>query len=166
MGKEDLTQEYLKSILYYNEDTGNFTWLDTKNARQRGCVGWFAGGKASDYIRIGVNGKSHMAHRLAWLYVTGSWPEDEIDHINNVGEDNRFSNLRCCSHAENMRNFKTYSNNLLGVKGVRKRGNRYEARIQVEGKPSFLGSFKTIEEAEQVIRLAREEHHGEFCNHG
>lgn len=87
-----LTQEVLKSLLYYDPETGIFVWLVT---RQRSPAGKEAGGyDEKGYRRICVNGTKVRAHRLAWLYMTGEWPEDQLDHINGLKDDNRFVNLR------------------------------------------------------------------------
>ena len=101
-----MTQEKLKSLLDYNPETGVFTWkrrTDIENLRIRN--GWnskYAGRQAGSkvktphlpYIRIA----GYLAHRLAWLYMTGEWPEEgkEIDHINGDASDNRFCNLKAC----------------------------------------------------------------------
>lgn len=76
---KQLTSETLKELLHYNPETGIFTWA--KNAGQRAQVGRIAGSRTpSGYIKISLSRKLYAAHRLAWLYMTGSWPENEIDH--------------------------------------------------------------------------------------
>ena len=88
-----ITQKHLKEILDYNTETGIWTWR--VNQARRIKIGQRAGTIISDGHRhIGISGKFYKAHRLAWLYMTGEFPKDEIDHINGVPDDNRWCNLR------------------------------------------------------------------------
>src|SRR6202035_4009666 len=98
-----LTAERLREFIHYDPLTGVFTWLVLPVCRGprfvgRGPnqvrVGGIAGcvSKSNGYRRIKIGGHPYCAHRLAWLYMTGTWPKDEIDHINRVRSDNRFCN--------------------------------------------------------------------------
>ena len=88
-----LTQSELKSLLHYDPETGLFTWIAPLSNRVQ--VGDVCSTVAPiGYILIGVRGQKLYAHRLAWLYMTGEWPENQIDHINCVKTDNRWANLR------------------------------------------------------------------------
>lgn len=96
-----------------------------------------------------------MAHRVAWLLHFGFWPDQELDHINGIKDDNRISNLREVTHAENMQNrTKAMRSSSTGVLGVKPFRNGYIARIQRFGKRQHLGVFKTIEEASSAYRAA------------
>jgi len=97
-----LTQSQLKEILTYNPDTGIFTWLVASNGRIR--VGDIAGTTDNGYVRIMIERTKYRAHRLAWLYVHGESPKEQIDHINHIRDDNRINNLRCVSCHENFKN--------------------------------------------------------------
>lgn len=103
-----------------------------------------------------------LVHRLAWLLMTGDWPKNEIDHINGIRLDNRWSNLRQCSNEENARNCKLYKNNKTGFKGVRKtKTGRFSARIGARGSIS-LGTFDTPEQASEAYVKAALSLHGNF----
>jgi len=161
-----ITQEELKEILNYNPDTGIFTWIKSDR------YGWV--GKSPKmrtgrrYIEILAKGKLYKAHRLAWLYVYGEFPQNELDHINNNTEDNRISNLREATRFENTRNTRTPSTNKSGYKGVyfNEVNNRWVAQISCNGIQYYLGSFCVKEQAAEAVRAKREELHKEFANHG
>ena len=99
----ELTQEYLKEQIHYNPETGIFTNAKTRNPRaKRGCVIGSDNGKG--YLSTQINKSRFYLHRLAFLYMTGSLPDDEVDHINHIRCDNRWCNLRLVSRSENRRN--------------------------------------------------------------
>ena len=130
----------LKHKLNYNPDTGLFTW---RNPQQKRFVGKVAGCNSLGYTRIKLDGKSYMAHRLAWLYMTGEWPELEVDHINRDKSDNRWCNLRQVHRAENMRNAGNYATCKSGVSGVcfHKAVSKWYAQISDDGKRKYLGVY-------------------------
>lgn len=156
-----LSVEELKRVLSYDPDTGKFHWL--VSLTRSVAVGDVAGGPSSDgYLRIGLHGVRYMAHRLAWFYMMGRWPADDIDHINGSKTDNRFANLREATrrmNAENQRRARKDSSvGLLGV-GWHKRDKHFRAQIQVRGKHVFLGYFPTAEEAHQAYLAAKRKYH-------
>jgi hypothetical protein len=160
-----LNQTELKINLSYDPATGIFTWL--KNIKTTGVsAGDIAGTCSQGYQVIKVNGTQYRAHRLAWLYVTGEMPEQQIDHINNHRSDNRFSNLRLASHSENMMNTSKFKNNTSGYKGVswHKQAEKWQAKIQANGKRLSLGVFDTAIEAFNAYSKKSVELHGEFSN--
>jgi hypothetical protein len=158
-----LTAERLRELMDYDPETGVFTRRVHAGARGRGRAGDVAGSvDDKGYIRIVVDGRRRLAHRLAWLYVTGEWPAEQIDHISGVRDDNRMCNLREATHAENCRNAKRRSGR-TGFKGVVPRGNRYIARIKKGGRCIHLGTFETPEAAHAAYRLGAVEHYGEFA---
>jgi hypothetical protein len=166
-----LTQNELKALLDYNPETGAFIWRDfpfpSGKARRRhgkGSVGSIAGSTdISGYREIRINYKMYKAHRLAWFYVYGAWPEGEIDHANGDPSDNRIANLRTATRAQQNANTKMRRTNKVGLKGVCAYGTRYVAYIGVGGgKTKYLGSFATAERAHEAYLSAANEIYGEF----
>jgi len=99
-----ITQDKLKEILDYNQHTGLFTWKKIKKYSNR-SVGDIAGSLSLGYVVIGIDKKIYKAHRLAWLYVYGEFPKEQLDHINGNKEDNRICNLREANQSQNNFNF-------------------------------------------------------------
>ena len=169
-----LTQDILKELLDYSFESGVFTWK-TRDERhfnlERDCKAWnnrFSGKIASGfdgrgYETISILHKAYKSHRLAWLYVHGRLPDDEIDHINGNILDNRIANLREVDRAGNNRNLKLNKRNKTGKMGVRfdSRRNRWYARIGEK----HLGSFKLKEDAISA-REEAEIHYNYHENHG
>jgi len=139
-----LTQEYLKSILSYNHETGHLTWINPPR-RLPYLLNTIAGckRKKDGYMVMTINNKQHSIHRIIWLYVYGEIPEKHIDHINHDRSDNRIENLRKATKSENQRNRSTNKNNSTGSTGVYKRKCGYEATITVNSKLIYLGLYKT-----------------------
>lgn len=162
--RRDLTAERLRELLVYNPDTGIFT---RRVDRKRYKAGTVIGRPGRGYWLIDVDGITHVAHRLAWLYVHGEWPS-ELDHINRNGLDNRLSNLRVATSGENQRNIGLRSDNKSGYKGVHfhKKSGRWRAQIWVAGKGYTLGLQDTAEEAFRVRCAALPKYHGEFACDG
>lgn len=165
-----LTTERLKYLLHYDPETGIFTWLMKPAPRSnRIKPGYIAGCKNdAGYILINIDGYSYRAHRLAWFYVHGVWPEQKIDHINNIKNDNRMVNLREASNSENGWNVGMPSTNTSGIKGVcwDKKNNKWIAQCWVSGKLYKIGRFASIDAAAIAVSQFRERNHGEFHNHG
>jgi hypothetical protein len=161
----ELTQNYLKEQLHYNPTTGEFNWIEKKQGRPLNGI---AGTMDKDGYRcIRINGKSYKAHRLAFLYMTGNFPPEQIDHLNHRRDDNSFINLRHASHKENQRNASMSSNNKSGFTGVSwyKRDKRWVAKIDINGKRKHLGCFKDLDEAITCRKNANVEF-GYHTNHG
>lgn len=165
--KEDITVEKLKEMLGYDCDTGIFTRLKQDNGRKR-FVGKPAGTKTPyGHLVIRIDGGRCMAHRLAWLYVYGVFPKGNIDHINGDPSDNRISNLRDVSQAENLKNQRMRGDNTSGVLGVcwDKSRNKWKAQINVDGKNKGLGRYDSKDDAikarmEADVKYRYHENHG------
>lgn len=141
-----ITQERLKQLLMYEPDTGVFTWRVDHRKYQAGHVAGRDNG--TGYLVVWISPRLYQAHRLAWLYMNGSWPTASIDHINGKKSDNRILNLRDVSHAQNMSNLKRARvDNKLGVMGVHQVRNKFVAQIQTNGVTKRIGRFNTPEEA-------------------
>jgi hypothetical protein len=155
-----ITQEELKESLDYNPETGLFTWKI--KPRLRSEAGDIAGTYALGYISICYRQKFYRAHRLAWLYIYGEWPENQIDHINRIRDDNRICNLRLSTNSENGQNkIKANKNNSSGLLGVfiDKRDNRIYSKITIGKKIIHLGCFKSKEKAHEAYVKAKKELH-------
>ncbi len=156
------TAEFVRQILHYDPETGIFTWRI--NRAPRGKKGTIAGTVAPDDRRfIGIYQRSFRSSRLAWLYMTGEWPENEIDHENGKPADDRWRNLRKATHLENMRNTKRRAHSKQPYKGICKHNNGWCARITVNWKQIHLGYFHTPEEAYACYVQATKTYHKNFA---
>jgi hypothetical protein len=171
-----ISQDYLKSILNYDEDTGLFTWkirpidhFKTKrsfsiwNVKNSGKIaGWI---DEYGYRRISIDGRNYRAHRLAYLYVYGLNPK-EIDHIDVHGSksDNRIKNLRAATSAQNRQNRGIRRDNKYGIKGIsfHKKIGKWYAEIQSNNERFYLGCFASKDEAIKAYNEAIQQHHKEF----
>ena len=157
-----LTVNYdrLLELLDYNPETGVFKW---KIAISRGIkVGQIAGVLSPQgYIRIGIGGTQHYAHRLAWFYVYKEWIT-QLDHIDRDRSNNAIANLRPATASQNQGNRTV--DNITGFKGVTRKGNRYIAQITINYQTTYLGSFDTPEQAAEEYKKAALAHFGEFTN--
>ena len=113
-------------------------------------------------MRVMVDGRQWLAHRLAWLYVHGEWP-DQIDHVNGIKTDNRISNLRNVCARVNMENVRgpKANNRSSGVLGVTwwERGKKWKAQINMRGRNRHLGYTDTIEDAQRLYLDAKRRLH-------
>lgn len=149
MAKADLSAERLRELLSYSPETGAFAWRVA--ASPRVSCGKPAGRQNKrGYIVITVDGKARYAHRLAWLYETGEWPKQQVDHINGNKSDNRLCNLRDISPAGNTQNqTRPQRGSTTGLLGVSKAKDRkkFRACIKVSSGTVCIGSFETAETA-------------------
>jgi hypothetical protein len=145
-----ITQDELKQRLHYDPGTGIFTWLTGRRRGKR------AGGLGSNtrghrywviQIKPGKNASKTAASHIAYCYMTGEWPPEEMDHINRIAIDDRWQNLRPVTRAENEWNKDKYRNNKSGVKGVYFRDGKWIAGVRRNGIRQIVGRFTTIEEA-------------------
>ena len=155
-----IDRDALKTILDYDLNTGVFVWREKISSKV--IVGRRAGCKSkAGYILIRIHGVLYLAHRLAWLYVYGDWPEKHIDHKNKDRGDNRICNLRLCNDAENGQNCKLSKKNTSGKTGVcfNKRTGKWFAQIFVNRKRIGLGSYDSFDLAVKARAEAKSKFH-------
>lgn len=163
-----LTASFVRSILSYDPETGLFRWQrrtdvpaqwNTRYAGKLTTTSTYPNG----YARLILNDHHYLAHRVAWLYMTGEWPSMGLDHINGQRLDNRWSNLRLATHSENLANKKKF-NGRSQFKGVSQssNGQRWCAFIG-RGVGKYLGTFDTEEAAHAAYREAALRLYGEFA---
>ena len=163
--KCNLSAERLRQLFSYDPETGVFIRVANSGARYRNRkIGQIAGWKdARGYVVFRVENSKYMAHRLAWLYMTGHWPKQFIDHINGMKSDNRFANLREADdfiNAQNIRQANRASQSgLLGASFKPEMKKPWAAQIQVNGRMKRLGFYDTAEEAHAAYLKAKRQLH-------
>lgn len=161
----NLTSARLRELLIYDPLTGVFTYRISRRGGVR--AGAVAGcPNAKGYIVIKIDMVLYYAHRLAWLYVHGVWPPDQIDHKDTVCHHNWIANLRLATGFQNYANRRRYRNNKSGFKGVYQRHGRWQARIIKDGNHRHIGIFDTPEEAHAAYVAKAEDLFGEYANAG
>jgi HNH endonuclease/AP2 domain len=155
-----MAQDDLAERVAYDPATGVFRW---KASKYRSRIGTVAGRRhLSGHISIEVNGKTYYAHRIAWLFMTGQWPKDEIDHIDGDPSNNRFDNLREATHAQNLANRRNRRPGLKGASFDKKLG-KWQSYIHPQGRKQSLGYFNTAEEAHAAYVAKAKEVFGDFA---
>lgn len=156
---------YVRKLLDYNPETGMLSWRVSRGrARagdEAGCI------HHEGYRKIMIGGRAYLAHRLAFLVMTGRWPHDQLDHINGARSDNRWKNLRETDAQGNSRNQRVFRNNTSGHMGVNwsKRARKWKSYINLDGRQKHLGCFDDLAEA-VTARKAAEHKYGFHPNHG
>jgi hypothetical protein len=156
-----LTQDRLRELLHYDPETG--IWRNLITRSPRALAGSIAGYiNIRGYRIIRAEGRLYRSARLAHLYMTGVWPPAEMDHKEGVRDDDRWSQLRPATRAQNTANPHPKQRPL--PKGVYANGNRFQAQIRINGSnPRRLGTYRTSEEAAAAYRGASIVVHGEFA---
>lgn len=158
----ELTQERLQQVVYYDPETGiMYRYLKSIEDRPIGSD------HGEGYLRARVDGKRYLIHRLAFLYMTGRWPNNQIDHIDGNRLNNKWANLREASNQNNSKNQRIPSSNTSNTIGVYWHGRekKWRAQIVVNGHLKYLGSFQDLEEAVKSRKEA-EEKYSFHKNHG
>ena len=154
-----ITVERLKEVLTYNPETGDF--IRNYSVKGHGIDEVVGSRKEDGHVVICIDYQMYKAHRLAWLYMTGEWPKDDVDHKDRNRGNNRWINLREATRSQNMAN-KIQEPGASGIVGVHKHGRGWRAKIKVKGKVTYLGTFDTIAEAETAYKQARIIHFGTY----
>jgi len=155
----NITADEARELLHYEPETGVFTRrVKTSSRAKAGSAAGTVNGRG--YLRIRLTAKQYLAHRLAWLIMTGEFPPEQIDHINGVITDNRWCNLRSVTRQENNRNRAVRRDSASGIMGVRKHRptGPWVARITVDGRRINLGYFKDLADAIAARKLAEAKH--------
>lgn len=142
MKTRTLTAERLRELLVYDPETGVFTKSGTPVGTRT----------HQGYLEVWVDGVKHSAHRLAFLWMTGAWPRNVVDHINRIREDNRWFNLRDVTQAANSANRPPSKYGL--PRGVQRKGLRFQARLKSGSQEIYLGLYATPEEAHAAYLAA------------
>jgi hypothetical protein len=163
-----LTQDRLRDVLKYDQDTGKFRWKVSIQNRVK--VDALAGSPdRHGYTLIRVDGKRYTASRLAWFLMLGRWPEYDIDHKDGDPQNNSWGNLRLATTTQNLQNKRVQSNNKCGLKGIWKHiiagqdTGKWRARIKANGKHIHLGLFPCPAAAHMAYVVAADKYFGEFA---
>lgn len=162
--KQPISHARLLQLLSYDPDSGLFTRLKDFGKGRRYKAGEVAGclDKHEGYVRIKLDGRHYWAHRLAWFYVHGEWPQHDIDHKDQIRHHNWFSNLRAVTRAENLQNqIQATARSKSGVRGVFWDSARCKWRvcISVGNKNKDVGRYDHLHEAVQARADAVKRHH-------
>ena len=149
----------LRKRLGYDPETGDI--ISCRTGRKV-----FTNVQHSGYLKGYALGKTMTAHRVGMALLLGYWPEGEIDHINGNRSDNRASNLRVVTKSENQRNAKRRTDNTSGHAGVSKKGRRWIAYINKNGRRTYLGGFSNKDDAIAARKAAQKELGGFSDRHG
>lgn len=162
MKHPELTRRRLKELLDYDPETGSVTWRTNRVASRIGRPAGHVDGRG--YTDIVLDGRHHYAHRLAYLWMTGRWPEHCIDHRDGNPRNNSWDNIRPATVNQNCWNAGIARNNTSGVTGVwlDNRSGKWVAQICRYRQRYCLGSYDTIEEAAAVRRAATMKLFGEY----
>lgn len=153
----------VRELFHYDRETGDFYRL-VKTSKKT-MIGEIAGYDADGYRNIRIDGRAYRAHRLAWLWMTGEWPDPECDHINTVKNDNRWFNLRKATREQNAANRNANSTSWTGRKGVTwdKRNSKWMAKLEIDGRTVNLGRFSSIDDAAAAYADGAKKHFGDFA---
>lgn len=161
--EQQLTLSRVKELLTYDKASGLFTWI--KAISRRNKVGAIAGScRNGKYIIIGIDGNTYYAHRLAWLFVYGVWPQTQVEHRDQNPSNNSIRNLRLSTQSQNMANRKPWKRKHALPRGVtsNRSGTCFSAKITVNKQVIQLGSCSTADEAHELYVQASLKYHREF----
>lgn len=158
-----ISREALHDSLDYNPATGVFRYKKNHMLSRIGTIAGYL--TNTGYRKISINNREYYEHRLAWIYVYGELPAQDIDHINEIKSDNRIANLRAATRSQNNINTANGKGGFLGVKGVTyDRVNlKYRAKIAKDYRTIHLGRFESLDEAAAAYRAASESLFGEYA---
>jgi hypothetical protein len=157
-----ISQAELRALFDYEPSTGVLRWR--RRMSPKVAAGQKAGTVVSGgYLGTKIYGHQYLVHRLIWLFAYGVVPSGQIDHADGDRLNNRLSNLRLASAHQNGANRKTPKTNTSGFKGVRKRGDRWRAEIEVHGRSISLGTYGSGDDASAAYYEAAQRYFGSFA---
>lgn len=164
MAEQIITKEYLNELFEYRDGELYWKFRKSPSVKINKPLGYVS--KYDRYSKVTIDRKSYKLHRIIFLFHKGYLP-DYIDHINGNTLDNRIENLRETTYFGNTQNAKIRKDSSSSVKGVyfHKITKKWSASCQSNKKRYYLGLFDTIEEAEKVVKSARERLHMDFARH-
>lgn len=155
-----LTAERLRQVLRYEPETGHLYWLEDRGPWAK--AGHLAGVIRPDgYVMIRLFQTLYYAHRLAWFWMTGEWP-NQIDHKDLDKANNSWDNIRISTQAQNVCNTRLRKDNTSGFKGVVERPSRKNVRYIAQYRQKHIGCFATAEQAHEAWRKEATRQQGEF----
>lgn len=157
----DFTHAELLDLVSYDPEEGVLVW---KKRLGNNCpVGSSATCDSHGYTVIRIFKNLYPAHRVIWFYMTGTWPEREIDHKDRNRSNNTWGNLRLASQSENCGNQPDKpQGNQTGFRGVSSTGKSFAAHVMKGRVKHKVGLFKTAAEAHEAYKKKHLELHGEF----
>lgn len=181
MPKELPEPAMIRKLLRYDPEAGRLFWLPRtpdmftaeRNTPEQNCAAWNTRRAGSEAFTASTDrgvrhgqlmGRMFKAHRVAWVLMTGAWPDGEVDHIDCNPSNNRWSNLRAASRTENSLNKRVRGDSASGVKGVRWKTEKmkWQARIRLNGAEYHLGYFDRVDDAQKAYAAASAKLHGDF----
>ena len=165
--------EQLQAALSYDPCTGVITWKyrdwvrKTDNTRLAGKPAGTVCSGGYFQIHTKVDGVFHImrCHRVAWLLMTGDWPESEIDHKDRDPKNNQWKNLRLATRSQNESNKPGSGRDEEKGCYFVKKTNKWRVYIKVNRRQIYIGTFDSREKARDAFRFSSEKHHGLFAHH-
>lgn len=159
----EITLSRLRELVEYVPETGVFLW---RAGRRKGRTAGTS--RKNGYRLLQLDGVSYYQHRLAWFYVRGEWPINDVDHEDENKRNNAWNNLRLATKSQNQHNRSTPRNNTSGIKGVSwdAKAGKWCAQLSHNRVKHRLGVFTDKHEAALDVQALRDKLHGAFSNHG
>jgi hypothetical protein len=156
-----ITVERVRALLEYNPETGEFKHRVARGNRHPGQPAGAINGEGRRTVVI--DRVIYGGSRLAWFYMTGAWPQHQVDHIDTDRSNDRWVNLRDVPASLNAQNVRKPQNRkqkskLLGARWCNSR-KKWKAAIRINRKEKWLGYFETDQEASEAFIAAKRKYH-------